>query len=73
MLIYPICPSCGEKLSNKQIPYEEEYKKLCDNDKLTDAEKANMQQKLLEDTLCVKNYCSKMRITTHIDLIKIIK
>ena len=29
-MLYPICPSCGALLSNIQLPYQRDMKKLCE-------------------------------------------
>jgi len=59
-------------LANKQIPYEERLKKICDDKKMSEKEKNSAKTKLLDDLGLVR-YCCRMRILGYIRLINIIK
>lgn len=69
-MLYYRCPTCGTVLANKQIPFEEGMKKICDK-KMTGDEKDKAQIKLLE-TLEVVRPCCRMRILTYTKWIEIL-
>ena len=38
-MLYPVCPTCQMFLADKQIPFEEAYNKITNNDKLDNKKK----------------------------------
>ena len=42
-MLYPVCPTCQNLLADKQIPFEEEMEKICNNKKLKEDEKQNLK------------------------------
>ena len=70
-MLYPVCPTCQNLLADKQLVYEEELEKICNNKKLTEEAKKNKKEKLLTD-LGVIRYCCRMRMISYIDQVKLI-
>lgn len=81
-MMYIVCPTCGEILGNKEIVYEEEMRKICDElnidinilskglyDQDIDLKKRRAE---LVKKLC-KNICCRQHMLTCIDTIDIIK
>ena len=66
-MLYPVCPTCGFLLADKELEYEKELQKICIKDK----DKDNELGKIL-DKLNVKRYCCRMRMITYVDLVKTI-
>lgn len=63
---YPVCPTCGFLLADKELKYEEELKKLLESkDKNT-----NDNLGKILDKLQITRYCCRMRMMTYIDLSK---
>ena len=71
-MLYYKCPTCRTVLADKQIPYELELSKICNNSNLSDLQKDKLKEQLL-DNLHVKNICCRMRMITYIKRIDIIK
>jgi hypothetical protein len=81
-MLYLICPNCGEILGNKQIVYEEEMKKICDEMNIdfnmvslgfSDKEGEYKEKRAeLVNALC-ENRCCKELIINYIDIVHIIK
>lgn len=65
-MLYPYCPSCGTLLSDKQVPYEEGMKKICN---MAKDKQDDLKRKLLVDIGLgdPSNYCCRMRITRYLD------
>ena len=68
-MLYFRCPTCKNKLADKQISLEKEMVLICDNTKISEQEKDNLKSKLL-DKLLITRYCCKMRALTYIDLVE---
>lgn len=81
-MLYIVCPSCGEVLGNKQLVYESEMKKTCDNmgidfdmvsrgvsDKDEDYVKA---RQAIVNKIC-RHWCCKQLLITYVDLVRLIK
>lgn len=71
-MIYPKCPTCRTKLSNKELLYRAKLEEICNNDKLTHIEKDKLKKKILDD-LELKRYCCRMRMMGSVALVKKIK
>lgn len=69
-MLFPICPSCGTQLSNKQIIYEKELDKICNR---SSDGGINVDKEKLLDDLKLDRYCCRQRIMTYSDLIYIVK
>ena len=70
-MLYISCPTCGKCLGNKQIILEEKKEKICNNPKLSQAEKETLIKKAIND-LNLRRYCCKMRAITYVDTVQII-
>lgn len=70
-MLYPVCPTCQLILADKQIPYEEGYQKITNNDKLNKNQKQELIEKLLNDLGLIR-YCCRMRVISFIDQSKLI-
>ena len=66
MPLYLDCPTCGTNLAKKQIPYEEDFRKICNNPKLTEEKKGVLKSALL-DKYSITNICCRMRFLTYVD------
>lgn len=71
-MLYFKCPTCRTLLANKQLIFEKELEKICNNNQLTEKQKDEEKMKLL-DRLELKRYCCRMRMLTYVKLIEIIK
>ena len=81
-MLYPVCPTCGALLSNVQLPYQRDIKKLCEkhnidlelmsrgiiNDPEINAEKEAIVNKYTDP----HRYCCRMRLTNFADIVKIV-
>jgi hypothetical protein len=83
-MLYIVCPSCGELLGNKELPYFEGMQKLCREFKIDDNivsldlfsndDEFSKKRKALLDSLVNKDsICCPMRLTNTINLAKTIK
>jgi len=70
-MLYYKCPTCGTVLANKQLPFEQELEKIC-NERISEKEKDKLKMKLLDD-LEVKRQCCRMRMLTYVRLIEVVK
>jgi len=71
-MLYITCPTCGNILGNKQIPFEEDLESICENDELSEEEKESQKRELL-DKYKLDKYCCRMRILSYTKLINIVK
>lgn len=71
-MLYFRCPTCKTILANKQLPYEEELEKICNDKKSTEKEKNDKKMNLL-DKLEIRRLCCRMRMLTYINLIETIQ
>ena len=82
-MLYPICPTCGNLLSNIQLPYTRDLKELCEkydidielmsrgiinNDEFNNEKEALMNKYTDKD-----RYCCKMHLGNFSDLVKIVR
>lgn len=83
-MLYILCPTCGELLGNKELPYFEGMQKLCrefnidDNlvslDEFSTNEEFVKKKKALLDSLIGKhNTCCGGRLPNTINLAKLLK
>jgi DNA-directed RNA polymerase subunit N len=70
-MLYPVCPTCQNLLADKQLKYEEELEKICNDKKLNDEQMQKKKEKLLDD-LGIKRYCCRMRVISYLDQVKLI-
>jgi len=63
-MIYLKCPSCGYIIGNRQIPYEKGLDEINSNPNTDEETKLILKTKLIE-SLKIKKYCCKMRVTTY--------
>lgn len=81
-MIYMICPECGEILRNKQIIYEDEMQKVCDELEIDynmisqegyeRDEKYIKRRQDIVNKLC-KNLCCKFNMITYVSMVRLIK
>lgn len=80
-MLYMVCPTCGELLGDKQLIYSTKLKELCDKYNIDDEmisrgfiknEKFDKDSKQLIQSI-FNNICCRMRASTYVDLVKIIK
>ena len=71
-MLYFKCPTCKTILANKQLAYEEEMRKICNNEKLS-IEEQNRLKSELPKKLKIKRYCCTMRLMSYSNLVKLIK
>ena len=81
-MLYPICPTCGALLSNIQIPFENDIKKLCEKYNVDIEEMSrhllrdadfNVEKKAIVDKYTDPNrYCCRMRLLGYCKLVDII-
>ena len=69
-MLYPTCPTCQNTLADKQLLYETEMQKIC-NDKVSENEKNKKKEMLLTKIGCIR-VCCRMRMISYIDQIQII-
>ena len=80
-MLYLIC-TCGEILGNKQLVYEQEMKKICnelgiDFDTVSQGiadqnEDFKTRRSDVINKLC-RRYCCKQQMATYVDIVNIIK
>lgn len=70
-MLYYKCPVCRTVLANKQIPFEERIKKICQDDSLSFKQKKLAKQKIL-DELQVIRICCRSSVLTYVREIEII-
>ena len=71
-MLYIRCPTCRTLLADKQLYYEKELAKICDDSVLTRIESDNKKEALI-NSLGLERYCCRMRILTYVKLIDLIK
>ena len=71
-MLYLKCPNCKNILGNKQIPFEEKLKQICENTKLGNKEMQQKKQELL-DYFGLNKYCCRSHIMTYSKLIEFVK
>lgn len=71
-MLYFKCPTCKAILAHKQLAYEEEMKKICNNEKLSQEEQNKLKSELPKK-LGVKRYCCTMRLMSYSKLAELIK
>lgn len=71
-MLYLKCPSCKNILGNKQVPFEKDLEKICEDVKLSDDQKNKSKEKLL-DKYGLEKYCCRMRMLSYTPLINIVK
>jgi DNA-directed RNA polymerase subunit N (RpoN/RPB10) len=81
-MLYPICPTCGALLSNIQLLYQNDIKKLCEKYNvdlemmsrgIVNDEKFNNEKKdILNKYTDPDRYCCRMRLSNFSDLVRII-
>lgn len=79
---YMVCPECGELLRHKQIIYEDEMVKVCNEMNIdyykaseTGAERLEAYVKKRQEIvnkLC-DNYCCKFNLITSISVVRLVK
>lgn len=70
-MLYVSCPTCGYCLANKQITFEKEKEKICNNPDFSTEEKESKIKDSI-NKLGLRRYCCKMRFISYIDTVKII-
>lgn len=70
-MIYPVCPTCQNLLADKQLKYEDELEKICNNTKSSNEQKQALKKKMLDD-LGLTRYCCRMRMVSYLDQVKLI-
>lgn len=81
-MLPPICYTCGDILSNIQIPYQRDIHELCekyniDIDVLSmgvlNNDEFNKEKELIVDKYCDKHrYCHRMRLTNFSPLVNVV-
>jgi DNA-directed RNA polymerase subunit N (RpoN/RPB10) len=82
-MLYPICPTCGNLLSNIQLPYQRDVKELCekyniDHESMSrgipdEEEFNNEKSEIVGKYIDEHRYCCKMRLMNFSDLVRIVK
>jgi DNA-directed RNA polymerase subunit N (RpoN/RPB10) len=70
-MLYPVCPTCGSLLADKQLEYEEGLEKILSDTKLSEEDK-NKKRKQLILNIGLYRYCCKMRLLSYIQTEKLI-
>lgn len=81
-MIYMICPECGELLRHKQIIYEKEMARVCDEinidynmisqENIERNEDYIKKRQDIVNELC-DNICCKMNMITYVSVVRLIK
>ena len=82
-MLPPVCYTCGNLLSNIQLPYQKDMKQLCDKYKVDnntlssgviDMDKFNKEKLAIVDKYTEKHrYCCRMRLTNFSDIVRIVR
>lgn len=83
-MLYPRCTSCGQPLGHKQLIYEEEMQKICDEMKLDydtvsrgyidEHETFSRKRSDIVNKLCPQSrWCCKQSMITFLDTSRFIK
>lgn len=67
-MLYMSCPTCGKFLGDKTKNFEDKKEIICKNPKLTEKDKGEEIQKLI-NSLNLRRYCCKMRLMTYKDMV----
>jgi DNA-directed RNA polymerase subunit N (RpoN/RPB10) len=80
-MLYPLCPTCGTMLSNIQLPYQRDLKKICEKYNIdhevasrgvVDDEKFNDEkEKIVNKYIDKDRYCCKMRLINFSDIVRL--
>ncbi len=81
-MIYPICPTCGNLLSNIQLPYQRDIAELCTKYKIDineishgaiqDPKFLEEKRKIIDKYVDFHRYCCKMRLGNFSDLVRLV-
>ena len=71
-MLYIVCPTCGEFLGMRQIPFEDEILKICNMNGISE-EKKNELKSELPTKLGLTRYCCRMRLISYIPKVTLIK
>jgi hypothetical protein len=81
-MLYPICPTCGNILSNIQIPYQTDIAELCKkyNIDIEDVSRGAIRdpvfieerRKIMDKYIDFHRYCCKMRLGNFSDIVRIV-
>ena len=81
-MLYPVCPTCGNILSNIQIPYQRDIQALCDKyniDAETLSNGATYNKEFNDERIAILNnhigkdrICCRMRLLNFSDLVRIV-
>lgn len=81
-MLPPVCYTCGDLLSNIQIPYQLDIKALCEkydvdiellSRGIVNNEEFDKEKEAIVDKYCDKHrYCHRMRLTNFSDLVTIV-
>lgn len=82
-MLPPVCYTCGNLLSNIQLPYQRDMKQLCErynvshdllSGGLINNKEFNREKKAIVDKYTEPHrYCCKMRLTNFSDIINIVR
>jgi DNA-directed RNA polymerase subunit N (RpoN/RPB10) len=82
-MLTPICYSCGNLLSNIQLPYQRDMKQLCEkynvshdtlSSGLFNLKQFNIEKKTIIDKYTEPHrYCCKMRLTNFTPIVDIVR
>lgn len=70
-MLYLKCPTCRTNLANKQLIYEREIEKVCNDPNLKGSDLDKAKAKILDDVKLWR-ICCRMRIMTYNKLIDLI-
>ena len=70
-MLYPVCPTCGFLLADKEVEFEEELNNICTNEKLDEKQKEIEITKLIKK-IGIERYCCKMRLISYVNQAKLI-
>lgn len=70
-MLYPVCPTCGFLLADKELEYIKQINKLCESKENNETIKDDDVKKILNN-LNINKYCCRLRLTTYVDLVKTI-
>jgi DNA-directed RNA polymerase subunit N (RpoN/RPB10) len=70
-MLYPVCPTCGFLLADKQTIYEESLEKILSDNKLSNQEKIEKRKELFNKIGLIR-YCCKMKMLSYIQIEKLL-
>lgn len=72
-MLYLRCPTCRNKLGDKQLPFEKGLKEICNNENISEEDKRKKKYELLDKIGLKKDMiCCRMRILTYINQIEFV-